>query len=698
MPLPTTFPTDAETTPAEASETPAPTKGKISRRAVLGTMATSIVVAACDVPGTAGPGDEEAGPSDTVVRPEDGRFPDSLPLVDDGNNDAGADADADADNGTTTTTKPKSSTTEGETTTTTKKGDKARDNDGGDNGGNNGGGGNKSTTTTAAVATTVATTIKSSTTAKPATTAPPTTASTTTSGPVSTPTTSPPPPTTAAPTTTAPPTTAPTTTAPPPPPPPETTVLLLANRATFGTTPEVESDITQMGLTAWIDQQIAWNFPDPAVENLLSGPFRSLSASRQQAYAISQEDDNPTHRELVHSNVLRARYSRYQVYEMMAHLWADHFNVNITSGRYRHLHIDYQENVIRPNALGRFEDLLRATAESPAMMVYLDNAFSNANSNTGVNENYGRELLELHTLGINPDGSQIYTEADVVAASHIMSGWSVVTDRDAGNFSDFQFRDNYHTNETVSILGGAFSNSGRPGKSAGDALITFLANHPQTARHIAYKIIRRFVSDTPPESLVASTAQVYLANGTALGPTVRHVLLSGEFASSAGEKLRRPFEIVTAAFRSLGTNIPIDPYGQAADTMRYRLRDLGQEPWAWEQPDGYEDVAGPWLTSDGLLERWAFTARAANNFHSNQNEPGAIVTDLRALVGNATTVDELVESFRGRFGIEVLSDGDRNSMLAALNLNGTDAVDSLQDETLGELASFLMAHPFFQIR
>ncbi len=657
-------------------------ESRITRRTVLGVIAASAVVAACDAPGTA----SSDTTADTVVRPEEGRFPESLPLVDEtttttkpGESTTSTTAKSDPKDSTTSTTaKPGTATTKPTAQTTTK-------------------GGTKTTSVaTTAVATTLAQSTLAPTTLGPTTTSGLATTSTTAT-PV-TPSTNAPPtfPSTTTPATTTPPT-APPTTAAPPPPPPEASVLLLANRATFGTTPEVESEITRLGIAGWVDQQLSWTAPDPAIEGLMN-EFRTLDSSRQQAYAISQEDNNPIRRELVHSCVIRSRYSRYQLFEMMCHLWTDHFNINITSGRWRHLHIDYQENVIRANALGRFEDLLRATAGSPGMLVYLDNAFSNANSSKGVNENYGRELLELHTLGIDANGNQIYTEADVRAASLIMSGWSVVTDRDASNFSDFLYRDNFHSSDTATILNGAFSSAGFDGQSAGEALITFLAHHPTTARHIAYKLIRRFVTDTPPESLVASAAQVFLASDTALAPTLRHILLSAEFATSAGQKMRRPFELTVASLRALGTNVPVDPYGQAADTMRYRLGDLNHEPWSWEQPDGFADEAGPWLSSDGLLERWAFTSRAANNFLSNQNNPGPIRTDLLSLRGNASTVGELVSSFQDRFGITALTAAHQASMLGVLGVNGSDPIDVLTEENLGELASFLMAHPQYQTR
>ena len=621
-------------------------------------MALAAVAVACESPGDASSGT-------TLVDPGAGRFPDALPLYDEPST-AGRAAAGGGPSGTTPAKQP---TAEAGSTPRITRPDSP---------------GAAGPTTTTRKPTTLPAT--PTTTALPATVPPSTTAL----------------PAAVPPSTTAPPTTAPPTTAPTAPPTPgapvaAVTALLLSNRATFGTTSQLQAEISRLGTEAWIDQQLARNSPEPAVESQLSG-YRTLRASRQAVWAIAAEDNDPVFEELVHATVVRARYSQHQLFEMMAHFWMDHFNIKIDDGPWFHLHTDYQENVIRPHALGRFEDLLRATAESPAMLHYLNNAYSNANSSRGVNENYGRELLELHTLGIAPDGSHLYTEADVRGAALIMSGWSIVTDRNSPSYSDFVFRDNYHWQGPVSMLDGAFTSVGLGGKSAGDALLPYLAHHPTTARHLAHKLIRRFVTDTPPESLIASTAAVYLANDTDLRPVLRHIFLSSEFAAATGQKMRRPFELVLAAMRTLETDVPVNPLGQAAQTIRSRLNDLNHVPWTWEQPDGFADVAGPWLSSDGLLERWGFVARLANNFLTNQNNPDPIVSDLSRLVGTALTVGELMDDLRVRFGLPGLTPTQQDAMLSVLGLTESDPTSALDAARLGELASFLLSHPQYQVR
>ncbi|MDH3682539.1 MAG: DUF1800 domain-containing protein, partial [Acidimicrobiia bacterium] len=480
--------------------------------------------------------------------------------------------------------------------------------------------------TTAAPTTVAPTTTAPATTVGPPTTAPPTTAAATTAPPTTAPAT------TAAPTTAAP-TTAPPTTNPSVPPPPTTnaSAIHLANRLTFGATPALMQQISQLGPAGFVEDQLARTGPDPSVENRL-GSFRLLGMTRKATYdRLRDLDSIDLRRELTHLNVLRATFSENQLYEMMCQLWLDHFNIHLLgNGRTEHLHIDYQENVIRPNAMGSFRDLLVATANSTAMLTYLDNDRSNANSNQGVNENYGRELLELHTLGIDENDNQVYTEVDVRNAALAMSGWSMEFDRNDGNYSDFVFRNDYHHTGEVSILNGAWTSAGTSGKGTGDSLVNFLATHPSTARYVAYKICRRFVADSPPTSLVDSTAQVYLANDTALAPTLRHILTSAEFASSEGQKLRRPFEVMVATLRALHSEIPNDPDGNSADQLLDRLGQQNHEPWAWDAPNGYPDEASHWLNADGMIARWNLGVRLARDIETG-GDGDRIRTDYSAI-------------------------------------------------------------------
>jgi hypothetical protein len=384
----------------------------------------------------------------------------------------------------------------------------------------------------------------------------------------------------------------------------------LISRATFGWTPQTERDVLDVGWSAWLDAQLAPStLPDQKVNRLLSG-YQTLDNSNWQNWQFADATEDGWYTlvgERSHATALRALYSRRQLYEVMVEFWTNHFNINLDETEGDHLVTADNRQVARAHALGRFVDLLQASAHSPAMLVYLDNWISNANSEEGVNENYGRELLELHTFGII-DGAQQYTEADMRGVALILSGWSV--NINAGQHV-FQFRNGYHHHGPVSILNGAFSTPGRSGTAAlqdGVDLLNVLARHPATARHLAYKLCRRFVADTPPPALVTSAAQVYTQNDTAIAPVLRHIFHSPEFAANAHSKVRRGFEIMTAYARALGGTADPDPIGDLANRLHGNgwglLSGLGQRLWGQTTPDGYPDTGPDWISADGLLRRW----------------------------------------------------------------------------------------------
>lgn len=395
----------------------------------------------------------------------------------------------------------------------------------------------------------------------------------------------------------------------------------LISRATFGWTPELEREVKGMGWSAWLDQQLdADGIDDGAIEAVLAG-YRTLQNTNQANHVIMDTEEDGLRllrRELCHSTFLRALHSRRQLHEVMVDFWTNHFNVFLYDSGYEHLLTVDNRTVARGHALGRFADLLSASAHSPAMLVYLDNARSNANSADGVNENWGRELLELHTLGII-DGEHVYTEADVVGVAKVMSGWSVnITD----DLDIFRFRSSWHHTGAISLLGGQWScpaHSAAAGQQYGESLIQFLAHHESTARYVSWKLVKRFVSDTPPPALVDALAQVYLDNDTAIAPVLRHLFHSPEFAASSGAKLRRGLEILAATCRVIDAQVDPDPMGDAADGIHGEgwgaLFRLGQPLFGHRNPDGFSDDGADWLSADGLLRRWDICGSIAQNWY-----------------------------------------------------------------------------------
>jgi hypothetical protein len=384
----------------------------------------------------------------------------------------------------------------------------------------------------------------------------------------------------------------------------------LISRTTFGWTPETERDVLDAGWVRWLDAQLApATVPDPAMAPLLAG-FQTLGNSNWQNYVLMDTVEGGWDRivgERAHATFLRAVHSRRQLYEVMVEFWTNHFNVNLDDTDADHMITVDNRQVARAHALGRFVDLLQASAHSPAMLIYLNNAISDANSDEGVNENYGRELLELHSMGII-DGVQPYTEADMRGVALTLSGWSVNTDDGQHRF---QFKSEMHHAGPVSILGGAFvtpGHTGTAGLADGVTLINTVARHPATARYIAYKLCRRFVADTPPPALVASAAAVYTQHDTAIAPVLRHIFHSSAFASGPHNKVRRGFEVFVAYARAMGGTTSPDPVGGLANHVHGYgwgfLERLGQRLWGHRPPDGYPDTAPDWISADGLLRRW----------------------------------------------------------------------------------------------
>ena len=237
-------------------------------------------------------------------------------------------------------------------------------------------------------------------------------------------------------------------------------------RATFGWSPDTQNDVLATGWEAWLDGQLnPQTVADSALDSMLSG-YDRLTASNAENYAFHKNNEDGEEiltAQVHHATLLRACYSRRQLNEMMVHFWSDHFNIWLSGHWLRHFQIVDHREVARANPFGRFADLLSASAHSPAMLVYLDNYLSDANDPAGVNENYGREVLELHTMGIL-DGVQPFSEDDMLGVARVLSGWSVDTNQAAHTF---QYKSWRHHTGPVSLFGGGWTTPGRSGTGPG---------------------------------------------------------------------------------------------------------------------------------------------------------------------------------------------------------------------------------------
>ena len=302
------------------------------------------------------------------------------------------------------------------------------------------------------------------------------------------------------------------------------------------------------------------------------------------------------------TKLARAVVSRRQLQEVMVDFWENHFSVYSGKGPERYLLLSFDRDVIRPHALGRFHDVLVAVARSPAMLYYLDNWQSAAEperptlgqrgrgARRGINENFGRELLELHTLGV--DGG--YTQQDVIEVARAFTGWTI---EDPERVGRFVFRPELHDAGPKVVLGDSLP-AGR-GVEDGEAVLTLLARHPATARFIATKLVRRFVSDTPPASLVKRAARTFRDSGGDIRAVLRTIFSSREFFSRAAyrAKIKSPFELVASALRGLGA---------AADTSprtAQLVAQLGEPLYGHDAPNGYPETGRPWLGSGAVLGR-----------------------------------------------------------------------------------------------
>jgi uncharacterized protein (DUF1800 family) len=371
-------------------------------------------------------------------------------------------------------------------------------------------------------------------------------------------------------------------------------LLHLLRRATFGPSPASIAEIRRLGATAWLDRQLNPSaIADPVADGLVARlPLARLSIaeirSRVTAGTLKQYSWDPMW-QLGFAAVARALWSERQLLEVMTDFWSNHLNVTCPQGDVWDSRIDY-DTTIRKYALGTFADLLKASARHPAMLTYLDNRFSGKDA---PNENYGRELLELHTVGL------AHTETDVKNAARLLTGLTVDTAT-----GKYRYDATRHAVGAVRVLSFQHANAtAAEGEAAALALLDYLATHQVTARRIVTKLCVRFVADTPPESLITTLIKVYLDNRTAIAPVLRALFTSAEFAASIGDKTRTPMEDLAATVRTLG-------YGPATNGTKFleslygMARDAGHAPLFWGPPNGYPDVAAAWASPSGLLVRW----------------------------------------------------------------------------------------------
>jgi uncharacterized protein (DUF1800 family) len=328
---------------------------------------------------------------------------------------------------------------------------------------------------------------------------------------------------------------------------------------------------------------------------------------------LSMSPQNVVANDLTEAKLLRATYSNHQLQELLVDFWYNHFNVFIGKGRERYLVPSYEPDAIRPYVLGSFYDLLLQTAKSPAMLFYLDNWQSvadgtagrvrraaNQKAKRGLNENYGRELLELHTLGV--DGG--YTQKDVIDVARCFTGWTIAN---APKGSGFEYNDKVHDKGQKIVLGHVIRAGG--GMDDGLRVLDILAHHPATAHFVSLKLAQRFVTDNPPPSLVNRMAEVFRKTDGDLRQVTRTMLTGPEFWSEGAyrAKVKSPFEMIVSAVRATDANV------ESAFLLSAEPQRLGEPLYRKMEPTGYSSANAEWVSSAGLLERMNFGLALAHN-------------------------------------------------------------------------------------
>jgi uncharacterized protein (DUF1800 family) len=308
-------------------------------------------------------------------------------------------------------------------------------------------------------------------------------------------------------------------------------------------------------------------------------------------------------RDLMEGKLLRAIYSNRQLEEVLVDFWFNHFNVFLDKGADHYLVTEYERDAIRPHVLGKFKGLLEATAKSPAMLFYLDNWQSVGPENgarRGLNENYGRELLELHTLGV--DGG--YTQKDVTEVARCFTGWTINQPQRGGQFV---FNPRLHDKGEKVVLGVKIPAGG--GIEDGEKVLDIVAHHPSTARFISRKLAMRFVADDPPATLVDRMARTFLKTDGDLRQVMKTMIDSKEFWSVGAyrSKMKSPLEMVASAVRAVSGDVDF------AIALANQVAQLGQPLYRKQEPTGYSNSSREWVNSTGLLARMNFALQLANN-------------------------------------------------------------------------------------
>jgi uncharacterized protein (DUF1800 family) len=556
----------------------------------------------------------------------------------------------------------------------------------------------------------------------------------------------------------------------------------LLNRFTYGAKLGEVDEVLKTGLEKWFKQQLEGSLPDKKLEPMLE-PYKDINLSNtevedkyprqakvlrmairdgainkdsvgkgdQKAYKKQLQDYRAQHgygqepellRQFISQKMLRAAYTSNQLRELLTDFWFNHFNVSLTKNQCAAYVPAFERDVIRPNVTGKFSTLLLATAKSPAMLVYLDN-FSSAGQpvasaemngdemmgqkrikkkrGSGLNENYAREVMELHTLGV--EGG--YTQNDVTQAARVLTGWTVAPLGDDGRYGgaykkviekigesnlekrgfvrdgDFLFVPTRHDNQEKMVLGMKFPANG--GYQEGVDLLNMLAHHASTAKFISRKLAVRFVNDNPPQSLVDKMAQRFSQTDGDIAAVMTTMVSSPEFWSkeSFREKTKSPFELAISAVRSLDAQIT-QPY-----QLFTWINKMGQKMYYYQAPTGFPDRGQYWINTGSLLNRMNFglalasqripgvkvDLSALNNNHEPESTEAALLTYSKMIMPERN-LTETIKRLKPMLNdpelvAKVEKAAEKNPVLSAQSINGSNTM-------LAQVVGVIIGSPEFQ--
>jgi uncharacterized protein (DUF1800 family) len=477
--------------------------------------------------------------------------------------------------------------------------------------------------------------------------------------------------------------------------------IIALTRLGFGPTPEDVADFESMGatdderLSNWLDKQLN---PDSIADSdcdakIQAAGFNSPGKSLRQSWSDYYRSDSSSERyipayELERMNFMRAAHSKKQLFEVLVDFWHNHFNIYAWDSYIASVFMNWDEQVIRKHALGNFREFIEDMTKHTAMLYYLDNY---TNTSAGFNENFARELFDLHTMGAEnyfgvipkddvpkyTDGTpRGYVDADVYDAAECFTGWTVNSSGDFGDYGDFLYRNDHHSQGEKRILQQVIPAFG--GESDGYKVFDLLASHPGTARYVCRKLCRRLIMDHPPESLVSEIADVFLANKDEpdqLKIVTRAVIMSDEFRTTFGEKVKRPLEMAVSAFRATGAEWPFSLESSDGDRILDYLENTGQGLFRHPTPDGYSDFKEDWLSTNPIMSIWRLMIYAVEesdnekrNLRIEENTPSSV----RSAAG-------LVDYWSDRILGRPLPEGEREGIVDFMADGRSETMDTLWD-------------------